>query len=87
MHSGKSFFKTEKCSFFFKNIITGDDKWLFYDNVQHKRPLQTPQKSGLPGRKVTLAVWWDHCGIILFEFSNHNQTLNASILSTAAMCA
>ena len=28
-----------------------------------------------------LCVWWNHCGIIHFEFLNHNHTLNADLYS------
>ena len=44
-------------------------------------------KSGATWKKVVLCVWWNHCGSICFEFLNCNKTLNADILSTAAMCA
>ena len=38
-------------------------------------------KTELHGRKVMLYVWWDHHGIIHYEFLNHNQTLNADLSS------
>ena len=49
---------------FLLNIMTGNKKWVFYDNVQCKRqwidddksPLATP-KAELFGRKIMLCVW------------------------------
>ena len=64
-----------------KNIITGNEKWIFYDKVQFKRQWfemdDVPQpalKVKLRKRKVRLCVWWDHDGIIHFEFLNRIQT-------------
>ena len=69
---------------FLRNIITGDEKCFFYDYVQCKKQLideyQSPQptlKVQLHGKKVMLCIWWDHHGIIHFEFLNCNQTFNA----------
>ena len=61
-----------------RNMITGDKKWIFYDNVQCKRQL-TYKDESLLGRKVVLCVGWNHHGIIHFEFLYHNQTLNADL--------
>ena len=35
----------------------------------------------LPQRKALLDVWWNYCGIIHFEFLNHNQILNVDLCS------
>ena len=52
--------------------MTGDEKWIVYNNFEWKRswgkqnepPLATP-KAGLYPKKVTLYVWWDWKGILL----------------------
>ena len=41
--------------------------------------MQPTSKVELCGRKVILCVWWDHHGIIYFEFLNHNWTFNADL--------
>ena len=78
---------------FLINIITGDKKWAFYDNVQCKRQwidldesLQPTRKVLLHGRKIILCLWWDHHSIIHFEFLNHNKTLNADLYSYQLQC-
>jgi len=46
--------------------VTGDEKWIIYNNVERKRswrkqnepPLAIP-KIGLHPKKVMLCVWWD----------------------------
>ena len=66
-------------SFFLKNIITDDKKWVFYNTAQCKRQLiekdassEPTIKAELHGRKVI---------IVHFEFLNQNQTLDANLYS------
>lgn len=63
-------------------MITGDEKWIVYNNVERKRswrkrdePSLTTLKAGLTPRKVMLCVWWDWQGIVYYEFLPYNQTL------------
>ena len=56
-----------------KNIITSDENWISYKNVQYKRKwidkdksLQPSSKLKLLRRKFMLYVWWDHCGITIY---------------------
>ncbi|KAL7724126.1 hypothetical protein ACLKA6_008560 [Drosophila palustris] len=51
---------------FLKRMVTGDEKWVTYDNVKRKRSwsksgeaAQTVAKPGLTVRKALLCVWWD----------------------------
>ena len=49
---------------FLKQIVTGDEKWMLYNNVEQKRswgkrnkqPPSTP-KAGLQPKKVMLCIW------------------------------
>ncbi|GFW94905.1 mariner transposase [Trichonephila clavipes] len=59
---------------FLKRMVTGDEKWVTYDNIVLKRswskrgePAQTMIKPGLTSRKVLLCIWWDWKGIIYYE--------------------
>lgn len=69
---------------FLKQIVTGDEKWVIYNNVERKRswgkrddpPLTTP-KAGLHPKKVMLSVWWDFKGILYYELLPNNQTINS----------
>ena len=69
---------------FLKRMVTGDEKWIVYNNVVRKRswgkrdepPLPTP-KAGLHSKKVMLCVWWDWKGILYYELLPQNQTINS----------
>ena len=51
---------------FLKQIVTGGEKWILYNNVEQKRswgkrnePPPTTPKAGLHPKKVMLCIWWD----------------------------
>lgn len=67
---------------FLKRIITGDEKWVVYNNVKRKRswskkdePAQTISKADIHQKKVMLSVWWDFKGIVFFSFYRITQRL------------
>ncbi|GFV34182.1 histone-lysine N-methyltransferase SETMAR [Trichonephila clavipes] len=69
-----------------KRMITGDEKWVTYNNIVRKRSwpkrgeaAQTVTKPGLTARKVLLCIWWDWKGIIYYELLLYGQTLNLDI--------
>lgn len=71
---------------FLKRLITGDEKWVVYNNVSRKRswskqdePPQTTSKSDIHEKKVMLSVWWDYKGIVYFELLPRNLTINSDV--------
>ena len=68
---------------FIKQIVTGNEKWILYNNVERKRlwdkrneaPPTTP-KAGLHPEKVMLCIWWDWKGVLYYELLPENQTIN-----------
>ncbi|KAL9918814.1 histone-lysine N-methyltransferase SETMAR-like [Glossina fuscipes fuscipes] len=71
---------------FLKRMVTGDEKWITYDNPVRKRSWsksgeapQTVVKPGLTARKVLLCIWWDWKGIIFYELLPYGQTLNSDL--------
>ena len=71
---------------FLDKIITGDEKWITYDNVARKRKWADKNKSPQPdpkaelhGRKIMLCVWWDRRGIIHFKLLSRNETFTADL--------
>ena len=67
-------------------MVTGDEKWVTYDNVKRKRSwsksgeaAQTMVKPGLTARKVALCAWWDWQGIIHYVLLPYGQTLNSDL--------
>ena len=70
---------------FLKQIVTGDEKWILYNNVKWKRswgkqnePPPTTPKAGLHPKKVMLCIWWDCKGVIYYELLPENQTINSN---------
>lgn len=67
------------------NLITGDEKWVLYVNVQRKRqwlkpgqkPIPTP-KAGLHPQKRMLCVWWDVEGVIYWELLPAKTTMTGT---------
>ncbi|GFU50836.1 histone-lysine N-methyltransferase SETMAR [Trichonephila clavipes] len=65
----------------FLKRVTGDEKWVPYDNVVRKRSCpkcgeaaQTVAKPGLTARKILLCIWWEWKGIIYYELLPYGQT-------------
>ena len=71
---------------FLKRLITGDEKWITYDNNVRKRSWtkrneapQTVAKPKLTPRKVMLSVWWDWKGIVHYELLPSGQTIDSNL--------
>ncbi|GFS48084.1 histone-lysine N-methyltransferase SETMAR [Trichonephila clavipes] len=67
-------------------MMTGDEKWVTYDNIVLKRSwskcgeaTQTMAKPGLTSRKALLCIWWDWKGKFYYELLPDGQTLNSDI--------
>ena len=78
---------SNKSSFtFLDEFITGDEKWIIYDNVACKRQWvdkdispQPDPNAELHDRKIMLCLWWDRRSIIHFEILNHNETVTTDL--------
>ena len=60
-----SLLKRNETDPFLKRIVTGDEKWVVYDNVVQKsswskrdEPVQSISKADIHQKKVMLSVWW-----------------------------
>jgi [histone H3]-lysine36 N-dimethyltransferase SETMAR len=67
---------------FMHRIITGDEKWIYFDNPKRKHswtdPGKTPKlisKANIHGKKVLLCIWWDQKGILYYELLKPGQTV------------
>lgn len=61
-----SLYKRNEETPFLKRVVTGDEKWIIYNNVQRKRSWRKRDESslatskvGLHPKKVMLCIWWD----------------------------
>lgn len=71
---------------FLSRIVTGDEKWVQYDNSKRKRQWlsagessKSTPKPNIHGKKVLLCVWWGMKGIIHYELLKPGQTINAEL--------
>ncbi|KFM75697.1 Mariner Mos1 transposase, partial [Stegodyphus mimosarum] len=78
--------KCNKNDPFLKRLITGDEKWVVYNNIQRKRswsgkgePTRTTSKIDIHQKKVLLSVWWDYEGIVYFELLPPNRMINSDV--------
>ena len=79
-------FKRNAIDPFLKRIITGDEKWIDYNNVNRKRswskndePAQTISKAELHQKKIMLSIWWYYKGVGYFELFPNNRTINSDV--------
>lgn len=70
---------------FLKRMITGDEKWIVYNNVARARSWSkkgaeptTVAKPRLTPMKVMLCVWWDWKGVVHYELLPRNETINSA---------
>jgi len=73
-----SLYKHNEEAPFLKQVVTGDEKWIIYNNVERKRSWRKrngpPLKAGLHPKKVkVLCVWWDWKGILYYELLPNND--------------
>lgn len=83
--------RQKKKSFLWK-IVTGDEKWIYYDNPVYKKQWLTPGQAAqhtplaeIHPKKVMLSVWWDQKGIIYYELLKPKQTVTADLYSQQLM--
>jgi len=77
--------KREENDPFLKRMITGDEKWIVYNNVSRKRSWnrqdEAPEKQAkaeVHQKKVMLSMWWDWKGPVFYELPK-NKTINSDV--------
>lgn len=67
---------------FLHRIVTGDEKWIRYDNPKRKKawvkpgqPSTSTAKPNIHGSKFMLCIWWDQIGVIYYELLKPNETI------------
>jgi len=68
---------------FLHRIVTGDEKWIYFENPKRKKswvdPGQASTSTAKPnrfGKKRMLCVWWDQKGIMYHELLKPGETVN-----------
>ncbi|KAL9910473.1 histone-lysine N-methyltransferase SETMAR-like isoform 1-T5 [Glossina fuscipes fuscipes] len=62
-----------------KRMVTGDEKWITYDNPVRKRSWSKSGEAPQTARKILLCIWWEWKGIIYYELLLYGQTLNSDL--------
>ncbi|UYV72731.1 SETMAR [Cordylochernes scorpioides] len=67
---------------FLHRIVTGDEKWIHYDNPKRRKSWVKPghaststAKPNIHGKKLMLCIWWDQLGVIYYELLQPNETI------------
>ena len=73
--------KHNKKSFLWR-IVTGDEKWIFFNNPKRKeswvdpgQPSISTPKRNIHGHKAMLCIWWDMEGVVYYELLKPNETI------------
>ena len=64
-------------------FVTGNEKWIHYDNPKRKKlyvkpgqPAKSTAKPNIHGAKVMLCIWWDQKGVLYYELQKLGETIN-----------
>ena len=75
-----------KTSGFWDSILTSDETWLPYENVQLHGQWADRGQPGVPtpqppihGKKVMVCVWWNTRGVVHFEVLDQGDTVKARL--------
>ncbi|UYV73498.1 hypothetical protein LAZ67_10003810 [Cordylochernes scorpioides] len=67
---------------FLHRIVTGDEKWIHYDNPKRRKSWVKPghastssAKPNIHGKKLMLCIWWDQLEVIYYELLQPNETI------------
>lgn len=71
---------------FLHRIVTGDEKWIYYENPKRKKswvdpgqPSTSQPKRNIHVDKIMLCIWWDCKGVIYYELLNPKETVTGPL--------
>ncbi|GFX81404.1 mariner Mos1 transposase [Trichonephila clavipes] len=77
---------------FLHRIVTGDEKWVRYDNPKRRKSWGYPghaststAKPNIHGSKVLLSIWWDQLGVVYYELLKLTKTITGDRYRTQLM--
>ena len=79
----KMLLERHKKKSFLHRIVTGDEKWIYYDNPKRKKsyvkpgqPAKSAAKPNIHGAKIMLCLWWDQKDVLYYELLKQGETIN-----------
>jgi len=84
-------FARHKRKDFLHRIVTGDEKWIYYD--PKKRNSWGPPghaststfKPNIHEKKFMLCIWWDQLGVVYYELLKPNEIITGVLYRTQLM--
>lgn len=77
---------------FLHRIVTGDEKWIHYDNPKKRKswvkpgePSTSTVKPNIHGKKLMLCIWWDQLGVVYYELLKPSETITGALYRTQLM--
>lgn len=77
---------------FLHRIVTGDEKWIHYDNPKRKKSWghrghasTSTAKPNIHGSKIMLCIWWDQLGVVYYELLQPGDTITGARYRTQLM--
>ena len=81
-------FERQKRKDFLHRIVTGDEKWIHYNNPKRKKSWGKPghaststAKTNMHGSKLMLCIWWDQVGVVYYELLQPNETTTRNVIN------
>jgi len=72
---------------FLHRIVTGDEKWIFYDNSKKKKYYTKPSQSlpststprpNIHGSKIMLCIWWNQKSFVYYELLKSSDSITGN---------
>ena len=74
---------------FLHKIVTGDEKWVYYENPKRRKSWVSPGqpsssivKRNIHSAKVLLCIWWDYLGVVYYELMKPGETITSETYKT-----
>ena len=78
---------------FLNRIVTGDEKWVHYDNPKCRKSWAMPGNASMSmarpnihGAKFMICIWWDHLGVVYYELLKPSETITVDRYRTQLRC-